>query len=206
MKYRNINRTLEKTTISTTKPKKRFERSLEYEVLAQLTMQHFQYEGVIDFEKLLSIPPQNRVPGLIAEFGMKRMHTLITVMLKEFCHAIKLPKSKKLSETGNKACACDLIIAAEEDYLSLEDFVLFFEGAKEGRYGKFKNILTHFCIMEKLEMYRNDRYKIYQQLKEKKEGILKSIGPVNRTSDGPTSINTILKLNFGDFDGPSPAA
>src|SRR5206468_5538258 len=92
MKYRNINRTLEKPAVPTSKPKRRFERSLEYKVLAQLTMQHFQQDGVIDFEKLLSIPPQNRIPGLIAEFGMKRMHTLITVMLKEFCYAIKLPK------------------------------------------------------------------------------------------------------------------
>ena len=205
MKYRNINRTLEKPSIPTSKLRKRFECSLEYQVLAQLTLQHFQQDGVIDFEKLLSIPSQNRVPGLIAEFGMKRMHTLITVMLKEFCRAIKLPKSRKLTETGNKACACDLIIAAQEDYLSLEDVVLFFEGAKEGQYGKFKNIITHFSIMEKLEMYRNDRYKIYCELKEKKEAILKTMGPVKRT-EGPISINSVLKLDFGDFDGLGPAA
>jgi hypothetical protein len=127
------------------------------------------------------------------------------VMLKEFCYAIKLPKSRKLTETGNKACACDLIIAAQEDYLSLEDVVLFFEGAKQEQYGKFKNMLTHFSIMEKLEMYRNDRYKKYCELKEKKESILKTIGPAKRTEE-PTSIHTILRLDFGDFDGLGPAA
>ena len=205
MKYRNTYKTLEKPAAEK-KPRKRFERSLEYEVLAQLTLQNFQDENSINYKKLLSIPHENRIPSLIEEFGIKRMHSLITIMIREFCHAIKLPKSRKLNETGCKACACDLMLAAEEDQLSMEDLVLFFERAKEGKYGAFKNMLKHFDLMEKLEMYRDERYTAYHEMKEKKEAILKTLGPINRTTAEPTKLNNLLKLNFDNFDNFPPAA
>ena len=205
MKYRNTYKTLEKPAAEK-KPRKRFERSLEYEVLAQLTLQNFQDENTINYQKLLSIPSENRIPALIEEFGIKRMHSLITIMIREFCHAIKLPKSRKLNETGCKACACDLMLAAEEDQLSMEDLVLFFERAKEGKYGVFKNMLTHFSLMEKLEMYRDERHKAYHEMKEKKEAVLKTLGPVNRTTSEPTKLNNLLQLNFDNFDNFPPAA
>ena len=201
MKYRNTYKTLEKPA-EEMKPRKRFERSLEYEVLAQLTLQNFQDNDTIDYKKLLSIPKENRIPVLIKEFGTKRMHALITIMIKEFCHAIKLPKSRKLNETGSRACACDLMLSAEEDQLSMEDLVLFFERAKKGKYGSFKNVLTHFSLMEKLEMYRDERHNVYHQMKEKKEAVLKTLGPVKRSSSEPTKLNNL----FSDFDTFPPAA
>src|SRR5438067_2415506 len=126
MNYKNNSISLDK--VPGAKTRRRFVRSLEYEMLANLTLQNFQKEdGSVDFEKILSIPGNNRVPGLIAGYGMRRMHQLITLILKEFCYTIALPKSKKLTETKTSVCACDLILTAHEDYLSLEDLILFFE-------------------------------------------------------------------------------
>lgn len=205
MKYSNTARTLEKP-VAERKQHKRYERSLEYEVLAQLTLQNFLDNDSINYQKLLSIPLENRIPALIEEFGIKRMHSLITVMIKEFCHAIKLPTSRKLNETGSRACACDLMLTAEEDQLSLEDLVLFFERAKEGKYGAFKHVLTHFSIMQKLELYRDERHRTYFAMKEKKEAELKMIGPALHTTKEPTQIGHLLQGNFGDYDGFTPAA
>jgi hypothetical protein len=205
MKYSNTARTLEKPA-EVKKSRRRYERSLEYEVLAQLTLQNFQDNDSINYQKLLSIPLENRIPALIEEFGIKRMHSLITVMIKEFCHAIKLPKSRKLNETGSRACACDLMLTAEEDKLSLEDLVLFFERAKQSRYGAFKNMLTHFSLMEKLEMYRDERHRAYYEMKEQKEAELKILGPAKRITTQPTQIGQLLQGNFGDYDGFTPAA
>jgi len=176
---------------------KRFVRSLEYEVLASLTLQNFQKEsGEVDYEKLLSIPADNRIPGLLTEYGKKRMHKLIKMVLTEFCYAVPLPKSKKLTDTKVSVCACDLMIAAFEDHMSLEDLILFFERAKAGKYGPFKKLLTHYSIMEKLEQYRQQRYEVYIRIKEAKEAELKKQGPTERISPEPTAIKNL-------FDDPN---
>ncbi len=183
--------------LDTKKPKKttgkRYVRSLEYEMLANLTLQQFVKEDAVEFESLLSIPLANRVPALAKEYGNKRMHKLIKLILQEFCASVPLPKSKKLTETKASVCACDLMIAAQEDQLALEDLIVFFERAKGGKYGSFKKLLTHYSIMEKLETYRNDRYAVYTRIRDEKEVYLKGYGPVDRTAAEPTPIGELMK-------------
>ena len=162
------------------KPGKRFVRSLEYEVIANLAMKQFAKGDAIAFDKLLAILPEERIPGLINDYGLKRAHRLIKMVLQEFCFGIPLPKSAKLSETEISAVACDLILAAYEDQLSLEDLIVFFEKAKEGKYGKFKGTLTHFAIMQKLEQYRKDRADVYQKLIKEQEARIKKLKDVPR--------------------------
>jgi hypothetical protein len=173
-------------------PGKRFVRSLEYEVIANLATKQFTNGDEIAFDKLLSIPLTERIPGLINNYGLKRAHKLIKMVLQEFCYSIALPKSAKLTETKIAVCACDLILAAYDDQLSLEDLIIFFERAKEGKYGKFKGMLTHFSIMEKLEQYRLQRSAAYQTLKEAQEAQVKRMSDIPRIGD-TKSIGEILK-------------
>lgn len=174
------------------KTKKRFVRSLEYEVIANLALQQYAKKDKPDFEFLLSIPLTERIPGLIGEYGLKRMHKLLKLILQEFCYSIALPKSKKLTETKMAVCACDLILVADEDQLSLEDLIVFFELAKRGVYGKFKGMLTHFSIIQKLEVYRQERYDAYLELKAQKQTEQKKLGPAERTSPEPTAIRHLF--------------
>jgi hypothetical protein len=163
---------------------KRYVRSLEYEVICNLAMKQFVAEGdAIQYEGLLSIPLTERIPGLITDYGLKRAHRLIKMVLQEFCYSIPLPKSAKLSDTKIAAVACDLILSAYEDQLSLEDMIVFFELAKKGKYGKFKGMLTHFSIMQKLEQFRLDRSAAYYKLKEEQEAALKKAAELPRIGD-----------------------
>lgn len=162
---------------------KRYIRSLEYEVIANLAMKQFVIDDNIQFEGLLSISLAERIPNLINEYGLKRAHRLIKMVLQEFCYSIPLPKSAKLSDTKIAACACDLILAAYEDQLGLEDLIVFFEKAKIGHYGKFKGMLTHFSIMQKFEQYRLQRSAVYYQLKEKQEAALRKMNDIPRIGD-----------------------
>lgn len=164
-------------------PRKRFVRSLEYEVIASLAKKQFTDSDVVLFDKLLSIPLTERIPGLINDYGLQRAHRLIKMVLQEFCYAVPLPKSAKLSDTKIAACSCDLILSAYEDQLSLEDLVVFFERAKEGKYGKFKGMVTHFGIMQKLEQYRTDRSDAYHRLKEEHEARIKNTAALPRIGD-----------------------
>ena len=181
--------------IQTGGKRKRFLHSLEYEVMANLTRQKFMAEGAPVFENILSIPLQDRIPALMREYGLKRMHKLVKTLLQEFCYAIPLPKSAKLNETRIAVCACDLILAAEEDQLGLEDIIVFFELASSGRYKKFKGMVTHFSIMQKLDLYREERYKAFVSLNEKKHNELKAVGPRERITSEPTPIQDL----FGDL-------
>jgi hypothetical protein len=175
------------------KSRKRFTRSLEYELIASLALQQYILEEGPNFQALLSIPLKDRIPGLIGEYGLKRMHRLVRTMLIEFCYSIKLPKSKKLTETKTSVVACDLILAADEDKLSMEDLIIFFELARNGRFGKFKSLLTHFAIMEKLEQYRQLRYEAYLRIKEQKEAEVRLLGPAERISPEPTAIKQLFE-------------
>src|SRR5690242_2158665 len=94
------------TAIETKKTRKRYVRSLEYELIANLALQQYGKDDAACFDKLLSIPIQERIPALMLEYGLKRMHKLVNTMLHEFCHSIALPKSRKLTETRMSVCAC----------------------------------------------------------------------------------------------------
>ena len=175
------------------KSRKRFTRSLEYELIANLALQQYSTADGANFEALLSIPLSERIPALVSEYGLKRMHHLIKTILNEFCYSIALPKSKKLTETKTSVTACDLILVADEDQLSMEDLIVFFELAKNGKYGKFKTVLTHYSIMEKLEQFRQDRYETYVRIKEQKEAEVRLLGPTERISPQPTLIKQLFE-------------
>lgn len=173
-------------------PRKRFVRSLEYELIANLAKNQYTGGDGVLFDRLLSIPLTERIPGLISNYGLQRAHRLIKMVLQEFCYSIPLPKSAKLSETKIAACACDLILAAYEDQLSLEDLVVFLECAKNGKYGKFRGMVTHYGIMQKLEQYRTERSAVYQTLKAAQEAELKKMNNLPRTGE-VRSIGEILQ-------------
>jgi len=175
------------------KSRKRFTRSLEYELIASLTFQQYAKDDQANFEALLSIPLTERIPGLTNEYGLKRMHRLVKTILNEFCIAIALPKSKKLTETKTSVVACDLILAAEEDQLSMEDLIVFFELAKNGKYGKFRSLLTHYSIMKKLEQYRQQRYEAYIKIKDQRQTEVRLLGPSERISPQPTPIKQLFE-------------
>lgn len=173
-------------------PHKRFVRSLEYEIIANLAKNQYTRGDEVLFQPLLSIPLAERIPGLINDYGLQRGHRLMKMVLQEFCYGIPLPKSAKLSDTKIAACACDIVLAAYEDQLSLEDVVVFLERAKAGKYGKFKGMITHFGVMQKLEQYRTDRSTAYQALKAEQEAEIKRMNEMPRIGE-VRSIGEILQ-------------
>lgn len=178
---------------SETKRSRKFTHSLEYEIIANLVLQQYQTEDKIRFDLLYSIALTDRIPALTNEYGKKRMYKLVVTLLREFCISIPLPKSKKLNDTRINVCTCDLMISADEEALSMEDFILFFERTKRGHYGPIKKFLTHQLIKEKLEMYLIDRANAFLKISEEKNASLKALGPVERTCEEPKQIGEILK-------------
>jgi hypothetical protein len=75
----------------------------------------------------------------------------------------------------------------------MEDLIVFFELTKNGKYGKFKGVVTHYGIMEKLEEFRQERYATYVRIKEQKEAEVRLLGPTERISPEPTPIKKLFE-------------
>jgi len=175
------------------KSRKQNSPSLEYELISSLAFQQFAGKEGPDYQMLLSIPLLDRIPALIQEYGLKRMHKLIRSMITEFCLAIKLPKNKKLTETRISAIACDIILTAEEDQFSIEDLIVFFEFVKRGRWGILNNPLTHYFLMQQLESYRQERHEAYVDIRESQAAEVSMLGPTDRICPEPTPIKLLFE-------------
>lgn len=171
---------------------RQYVNTLEYELITNLVQQQYTKDGAVSFPLLLSIPLQDRIPALIQEFGVKRMYHLLLMIVKAFCFSLPIAKTKKLTETRMSVCACDLILTAQEDQLSLEDIIVFFERAKSGKYGAIKSLLSHYQVMALLDKYRMERHEAYMKIKEERHEELKASGPTERTEE-PKQIGEIMK-------------
>lgn len=77
--------------------------------------------------------------------------------------------------------AYELIMTTEEDQLSIEDYVLFFKGAKEGKYGIIRDRMDQQTIFTMLEEYRQQRHIEFKKIKEETNAVQKGYGPSERT-------------------------
>lgn len=177
---------------ATQRTKKQFVHSLEYELIAGLALQQYIKDGEADFQLLLSIPLSERIPGFIREYGLKRIHQLIKLLVKEFYSTPPLHNIKKPSETKLAFCACEVMLAAMEDQLSIEDLIIFLELAQKGRYGNFKGLPPHTIVIQKLEDYRQERFEAYVSLKQQIHQEQKNLGPSERISGEPVALQQLI--------------
>jgi hypothetical protein len=144
-------------------------------------LDQFKERGMVKFETVLLIPLKDRLPGLVEQYGKEKVHALLTVLLTDFCNSFNL--IRPMTPDQIVMCAFDLIDTSYEDYLSIEDFVLFFQGAKSAKYGKILDRMDQQTIFELFENYRQQRHEEYLRIKEEKESNYKSIGGGIRSSD-----------------------
>lgn len=144
-------------------------------------LDQFKERGAIKFEAVLSIPAKDRLPGLVEQYGKEKIHGLLIVLLTDFANSFNL--IRPMTPDQIVSCAFDMIDTSYEDYLSIEDFVLFFQGAKSAKYGKILDRMDQQTIFELFENYRQQRHENYLRMKEEKESNYKSMGGGIRSSD-----------------------
>jgi len=136
-------------------PRKRFSplniNTLEYGIIANLVVQNYQKDSNVKFDALLSIPLSERIPGLIENYGKKSVHRLLVMILNEFNNKLQLPRAKKLTATKISVSACELMLTAYEDQLSLEDVSCFCSGQKPVYMGQSKTWYCRRCCSTSLK-------------------------------------------------------
>ena len=182
---------------TTTAPAKRnssriYTTTIEYSLISNLVAQQYIQGKDILFDKLLSVPVADRIPGLMERYGQKTVHRMLLMILREFAFTIPLPRYKKMSDTKLSVLACELMLTAAEDQLSLEDVIVFLNRAKAGVYGSIQSMTTTTSITNLLEKYRQVRHEAYVKMKAEQEAHLKAVGPVERTAQEPTAIRDLF--------------
>lgn len=161
-------------------------------------LDQFKEKGMVKFKNLLEIPVKDRLPGLVTEYGKEKIHGLLIVLLTDFVNSFNLIRPMTADQIV--ACAFDLIDTSYEDYLSIEDFTLFFQGAKSAKYGKVLDRMDEQTVFELFENYRQQRHESYLRLKEEKESQYKSYGSSFRTSEDTQELKDLMHAaNLGYF-------
>lgn len=153
-------------------------------------IEQYREGGVIRYDKLLGIPLKDRMVGLVNQYGKEKIHGLLILMLTDFCNFYNV--IRPMSATQIVDCAFELINTSIEDYLGIEDFTIFFQGAKNGKYGKIYDRLDQQLIFEMLEVYRQDRHEKYLSVKEEKESNYKATGDNFRICDDASLLKDLF--------------
>ena len=155
---------------------------------------HYIRGGSVLFDKVLSISLHARIPNLTHVYGYEAIHKIIAALLKSFNDSMNL--IRPMTDEQIFECSDALVMTTEEDFLSIEDYVLFFKGAREGKYGKVLDRMDQQTVFSMLEEYRQERYRQYIRIKEEKESKYKNSGPTERTNN-PDPISQAM-MNYGN--------
>lgn len=142
-------------------------------------IKHFTESNRPKFGELMKI--KERLPDLVKTIGMADMGKILMAEITKFVNCYTVVRPMNADQIAQ--CAFALIATSEEDRLSLQDLVLFFEGAKQGKYGRVLDHIDQHLIFEMLEMYREERHRQYLNIKEENDVQFKAMGTTNRSSD-----------------------
>lgn len=164
------------------------------EMQVQVNLRQYVEKGAVQFDKVLAIPLTGRIPHLTHVYGLETLHKLIGALLTRFNNELNL--IRPMSAAQIEACSFEMVMTTEEDFLSIEDYMLFFRGAMEGKYGKILDRLDQQTIFNLLEEYRQERHRQYRRIHEERHAEHKGLGPSERTCN-PDPISDAM-ANYGN--------
>lgn len=143
-----------------------------------LLLKQFKDGPGFNFPALLSIP--ERLPAM-AKRDPQKTGALVVVALTNAFEAMNL--SRPMNSAQIVELAETIIDSSEEDYLALEDLLLFLQGLTRGKYGPLYESMDIPKFMQMFEVYRVDRHREYQSIKEERQSNFKSMGDPARASE-----------------------
>jgi hypothetical protein len=173
-------------------PSRLFTSTVEYGLIANLVLQQYQQGHDVLWDKVLALPVDDRIPGLMERYGKKTMHKLLLMILKEFVATLNLAAYKRPTETRVSVAVCEIMLTAHEDFLGIEDVILFLQRARAGYYGQVKTLVNMNLLLQLMERYRQERHAAYVKLKDKQEAEYKQLGPVQRSAPQPTLLGDLF--------------
>jgi len=110
---------------------------------------------------LTATTSENKLAVIKQVNGMGTLVRLVSLMLTNFVKSFNVATQmtfEQITDTAMSLISTYSVGSADNPSFSLEDFSLFFELAKRGRYGKVYKGLDMSIIFEWISLYENDRY------------------------------------------------
>lgn len=142
-------------------------------------IKHYTEYNRPKFDELLKV--KERLPDIVKAAGASKIGELLMAEITKFVQAYTVVRPMNNDQIAE--CAFALISTSDEDRLSLQDIIVFFDGAKQGKYGRVLDHIDQHVIFEMLEMYREERHRQFKNIEYEKSIHFKGMGDTNRTSD-----------------------
>jgi hypothetical protein len=159
-----------------------------------LALRNFKTEkGAVNFPAVLSIPNEFRLPEMIKK-DFKQVMAITTVALTTCFEGMNLKRPMNANQILDLGEA--ILDSCSEDYLALEDIMLFLQRFVRGEYGAMYESMDIPKFMLAFESYREERHKALMVIKENRHLELKALGGGNRSM-----VNDPLEQHFANLTG-----
>lgn len=148
----------------------------------QQHLTQFKERGVVAFDRVLSVPTNERIPALVKQpDGHLRVAAALTAAITNALQNINLRST--LTEDQIIELAGMIIEQSEEDNLALEDVLLFLQQLVSGKVGVIYNRMDIPTFFDLFESYRQERHIQLLRIREEQEAQYKAIGDKERISE-----------------------
>lgn len=147
--------------------------------------------GAVNYVEVLKVPFNDRLPALIQKQGLERVHKLLGAAIQVAMESLNLKQPLSADQTFDLVDA--ILDSSTEDYLGIEDVVLFLQKLVRGEAGTLYNQMDIPKFMKMFEEYRQERHTACLRAREEQHVQNKISGK----SDYRTSIEQ------GDVDTPA---
>lgn len=120
--------------------------------------------GAVNFPALLSVPGKDRIPTLAEKIGYERLHKTLQVAIQLAMESMNLSKPLTANQIFDLVDA--IIDTSKEDYLAIEDVVLFLQKMVRGESGTLFAAMDIPKFMQKFEEYRQNRHAELLRIRE----------------------------------------
>lgn len=148
-----------------------------------------------NFEELLKVP--DRIPELTKVIDVSDLGKIIMAELTKFVNSYNVVRPMNAEQIAQ--CAFAIISTSEEDRLSLQDLIVFFDGAAQGKYGRVLDHIDQHVIFEMMEVYREERHQKYLAIKDTIHTQNKAAGYNERFSDAREDAEFDIRKGVVDY-------
>lgn len=149
----------------------------------QLHLRQFKERGVVRFDRVFSIPSEQRIPALIKDYGLEVMAGHISGVVGVALNAMNLRIGMNTEQLID--LAIDILEEAQDDNLAMEDLLLFLQQLVRGKRGKIYDRMDSTVFFELFAAYREERHVAILKIREEQAAQHQALGDCNRISADP---------------------
>lgn len=149
--------------------------------------------GAINYPAILSVPGTDRIPSLVGKIGYERLHKTLGAAIQLAMESMNLSKPITANQIFDLVDA--IIDTSSEDYLAIEDVILFLQKMVRGETGTLFSAMDIPKFMQMFEKYRQERHSELLRIREEKVTNWRDLG----SGGGKTTIERDKNIDPATF-------